>query len=361
MAGPAKEHTKHTKATDIVVAKRGDVLLELSKDGKPAGTLLVLAQVLSLASPVFEAMFNGNFAEGQVLSAASPKRVALPDDDAEAITLLCKLTHMHHAGIPDNVSYDKLADFAVVCDKYQCTEAVRYWTKVQVNHLMATPNHFSFEKLIFVAYILDLPHLFQQVCLRLIRERVGTFRYHIATHGTDIIPLQILGECHLLHCNSQKTGISYGNLTDRYKDHIRDVQNTTVFAVRNAFLPKKFSDLATSDCGRAAEMLKAYIAGLAQAEMPMGKLLSLKDYAERAVKFQAQSMDYSCTEHHDCAVTKGKNIKQEVAAELINGHVAVKAPCLDCLRNKFCGMKLTCRLGHTIPKPIPRLDGNTVL
>jgi hypothetical protein len=37
-------------ATDQVVAKRGDVLLELCKAGKPAGTLLVSSHVLSPAS-----------------------------------------------------------------------------------------------------------------------------------------------------------------------------------------------------------------------------------------------------------------------------------------------------------------------
>jgi hypothetical protein len=50
-------------ATDQVVAKRGDVLLELCKAGKPAGTLLVSSHVLSPASPAFETTFNGDFSK----------------------------------------------------------------------------------------------------------------------------------------------------------------------------------------------------------------------------------------------------------------------------------------------------------
>lgn len=112
MAGPEKKRTltqsptamEHT-ATDLVLAKRGDVLLQLSKNGKAAGTLLVSSVVLGLASPVFEAMFNGNSIEGQDLSSASPKKVALLDDDAMSMTWICKLILMQTKGLVDEPSF----------------------------------------------------------------------------------------------------------------------------------------------------------------------------------------------------------------------------------------------------------------
>ena len=52
--------TAVSTTTDLVLAIRGNVLLELSKDGTVVGTLLVSSHVLALASPVFDAMFNGS-------------------------------------------------------------------------------------------------------------------------------------------------------------------------------------------------------------------------------------------------------------------------------------------------------------
>jgi hypothetical protein len=78
MAGPVKKRQredvsyllKENVASGAVLASHGDVILELTKDGTSAGTLLVSSHILSLASPVFRAMFSGNFTEGNDLSAA---------------------------------------------------------------------------------------------------------------------------------------------------------------------------------------------------------------------------------------------------------------------------------------------------
>lgn len=180
-------------ATDKVIAKRGDVLLELGREGKPAGTLLVLSHVLSLASPVFEAMFNGNFVEGQNLSAASPKLVALPDDDPESVTLLCRIIHLRTTEITETISLPRLADLAVVCDKYQCTEAVSSWARVQIAQKLSGPDSPAFEKLLFIAYVLNLPLEFGQVSARLTYDRIADISYQTATHGSDLMPLEIVG------------------------------------------------------------------------------------------------------------------------------------------------------------------------
>jgi hypothetical protein len=181
-------------AKDKIFAKRGDVLLQPSKDGQLVGTLLVSSHALSLASPVFEAMFNGNFSEGQELSAASPRKVALPEDDPEALILLCRITHMQIDDVPDQVSPEKLADFAILCDKYQCLTAVRSWSKVQIAQLLPNPNAARFSKLVFITYLLDLPVEFEKVSVCMIRDRAGGFNFPDMTHGTDFLPLVMIGK-----------------------------------------------------------------------------------------------------------------------------------------------------------------------
>jgi hypothetical protein len=199
MASPATDEVARARQEDMdisrdtIVAKRGEILLQPSKDGKHVGTLLVSSVVLSLASPVFEAMFSGRFLEGQDLSAASPKNIKLPEDDPYALRLLCLITHLQTARINDSITLSNLADLAMVCDKYQCTEAITDWSKLQIARQLAkswTPMH---AKLLFVTYVLDLPGEFNQAVLHMLRGSRQTLGCEAASHGTNIIPLAILG------------------------------------------------------------------------------------------------------------------------------------------------------------------------
>ena len=62
------------------IAPRGDLILVVNGQVQ----LRVNSDVLTLCSPVFKALLESNFAEGQTQgSAAKPKEVSLPEDDAE--------------------------------------------------------------------------------------------------------------------------------------------------------------------------------------------------------------------------------------------------------------------------------------
>jgi hypothetical protein len=118
-----------------IIAKNGDVILQVLKDTETSVRLLVSSTVLSLASHVFEAMFDGRFAEGQDLSSATPKTIQLTDDNPECMTMLCRLIHLQNSDIPFNLELDFLIDFAILCDKYDCADSVRPWSKIWVSHL----------------------------------------------------------------------------------------------------------------------------------------------------------------------------------------------------------------------------------
>jgi hypothetical protein len=213
MAGPSKvraldERERMDINKEKIIAKRGDVRLQPGKDGKPVGTLLVSSVVLSLASPVFEAMFNENFAEGQDLSVTSPKRVELPEDEPYALQLLCLITHLQTDDIPDSVPVSQLADFAIVCDKYQCTKAVEFWSKIQIAQVLSKPWQRLNVKLFIITYLLDLPKEFSQVTLHYLREVNFGIRYEIATHETNLIPLIIIGKSSLIQLDRSTRRVS---------------------------------------------------------------------------------------------------------------------------------------------------------
>ncbi|KAF7448705.1 hypothetical protein PtrM4_099280 [Pyrenophora tritici-repentis] len=309
-------------AAHLVLAKRGDVLLELSKDGAAAGTLLVSSIVLGLASPIFDAMFNGSFAEGQGLSAASPKKIALPDDDSTAMTLFCKIAHMQTTRLNNTLSFDTLADLAVVCDKYRCTESVRPWLQLWIHKRLANPGADKFEKLIFVAYVCDLPKEFEEVTLACLRSRTYIGEMCNITHGFDIVPLQIIDE---LRCKSEH---AYTTL-------------------RNKLYGKDFEELLASRCSNASSALQSYLGFLSEHDVTLNNSLSLKQLSYIGRAMQDPELVGCSLKHDSCVVNKIGNMGLIACYALKEACKGLKGLCLDCFREKFLGYSsINCRLGH---------------
>ncbi|KAL0775796.1 hypothetical protein CaCOL14_007083 [Colletotrichum acutatum] len=88
----------------------------------------VSSKVLMLNSPVFKVMLGGKFKEGTELSKSTglslPYSLDLPDDDAEAMSILSQI--LHNAYVTERPRPIGLARLAFVCDKYECTGALKY-------------------------------------------------------------------------------------------------------------------------------------------------------------------------------------------------------------------------------------------
>jgi hypothetical protein len=176
-----------------IIAKNGDVILQLLKDTETSVGLLVSSNVLRLASHVFENMFDGRFAEGQDLSSTSPKTIQLTDNNPKCMTMLCRIIHLKNSEIPSKLELDALIDFAILCDKYDCADSVRPWSKIWVSHLLSNTENKSCEKLFSVSYMLDLPDEFRATGERLIRHRRSLDKEQFTIHGHDFVPRFLIG------------------------------------------------------------------------------------------------------------------------------------------------------------------------
>ena len=67
---------------------QGDIVLSVGEK-----RLLSSSKVLSLASPVFRAMFGSQFSEGRRLSTTQPGEIPLTDDDPEVFFYLASIFH----------------------------------------------------------------------------------------------------------------------------------------------------------------------------------------------------------------------------------------------------------------------------
>ncbi|KAF2491511.1 hypothetical protein BU16DRAFT_440318, partial [Lophium mytilinum] len=147
--------------TDIILDEHGDVVFELGRnDGGTVTHLRVSSKILTLASPVFKAMFTHGFAESQDLSSTAPRLIPLPDDNTRAMVLLSRILHHKVARIPKKLSLGALVDLAILSDKYDCSVPLNVYGTLWVAELMESACKGRYKELLFATYILDLPEAF---------------------------------------------------------------------------------------------------------------------------------------------------------------------------------------------------------
>ena len=93
----------------INIVERGDAILVLN-DGNLK--LKVDTHMLRAASPVFKRMFGPDFADSQGLSYETPKAIPIPDDDGEAMRLICQIVHLKNDNLPETLEPSRVLALA---------------------------------------------------------------------------------------------------------------------------------------------------------------------------------------------------------------------------------------------------------
>ncbi|MCJ1473765.1 hypothetical protein MMC13_002416 [Lambiella insularis] len=160
----------------------GDVVLVVERI-----RLRVSSKVLTLASPVWKAMFSSNFVEGTVLSKGSPCIVPLPEDNVDAISMLCNILHYRHQYIAKKPSAASLEQLAVVTDKYDCVDAMSFYSGFHLIRLCdSAKNEYDSGRLLYPATAFNYAPVFQRVTKALVYD---TSRSRL----TDIFGLSLYG------------------------------------------------------------------------------------------------------------------------------------------------------------------------
>lgn len=108
-----------------------DVKLIVGKDRE----IMASHQVMSNASPVFRKMFlPDRFAEGHGVRAGACFELPLPDDNIEAMEILCNIWHYRTQLFRDKqMTPQLLADLATLVDKYDCAHTIQPWPVIWIN------------------------------------------------------------------------------------------------------------------------------------------------------------------------------------------------------------------------------------
>lgn len=155
--------------------------------------LLVSSKILSLVSPVFEAMLKPHFKEGVELhSGIGYHNIPLPEDDLAATTLFCQVTHFRYRDIPQIPSLVCLENLAIFCNKYMCAEAIVSYGTLWIQRHGSSHSLEDLSRLLLLAYVLELPESFASISWEMLRLQAGPFSTLWAISNHPIIDDDLL-------------------------------------------------------------------------------------------------------------------------------------------------------------------------
>lgn len=317
-----------------IIDKRGDVILILGIEEDDESRLLVSSRVLSLASPVFEAMFNSGFTESQDLSSESPREVPLPEDDPECTLKFCLIIHLQNSNSETDVDMDFLAKFALFCHKYACASAVQLWWNLWIQHFLQSPNKNELEKLLFPTYVLDLAKEFYEVTVSIIRYRKFEYDMEMASNGLDFIPLKVFTQL---------------NTCQRYYHH----QMSTV---AHKCFPFEHTD--SSRTKACVYSLRSCFAAFDKIKAWQCCTMSIQTYRDVATSLSIKSSSLETTGKDNCTHSCRSNLKMvqfRLVHELDRLIESIQGVCLDCVNRSTGRVEGSiCRVSHTPLKWLPQ-------
>lgn len=141
-------------------------------------------------------MFSSQrFREGHALATASSAEVALPDDDAPSVGILCGIMHMRYDLVPQTLSTIDILNLALVCDKYACAMVVKPSVEVWVERELKTAGDQVRAQLMKAACLLRNTASIHRVGVQMVMRSTGPVNHKGETlHG---IPRGLLGNTHL--------------------------------------------------------------------------------------------------------------------------------------------------------------------
>ena len=156
----------------------GDVVLVIPTD-KGKARFKINSNTLCVASPVFRAMIgrHSRFKEASILAATradsnhTPYELTL-EDNQNALGVVLKIIHMKHHLVPKYLDEDQLYEVAVICDKYDMSQAVMLWADRWIAALVpnesAKPPIVIGHKWLFISYVFVRRELFHELSYELI-------------------------------------------------------------------------------------------------------------------------------------------------------------------------------------------------
>lgn len=322
----------------------GDILLEVGKH-----RFRVSSNVLSLASPVFSAIFHSGFSEDiePDVCVDNPKTIPLPGDDPKAVEFFCRLVHLQLNTVPREPKVEELETLAVFCDKYQATESMLFCCTLWVNQLALNATSQTLSRLLPIADLLDLPHCFAKVSNLLILQHEGSFRDLPGLQDNPLLRRDFAGErsCH---------EYSHESIQLTHVDDLATTQRTFNYEFERVMLRPVFQ-LTEHDCTPCQQNAGLYLHWLRK-KKGIHDLSHNAWYFPTDLKALQSTLADMTTElkgwnhgnsHERCRRATPESLRTETLKYLNELRTSELMLCLDCIRtDRRSRITSQCRMSH---------------
>ncbi|KAL8372256.1 hypothetical protein RB595_001850 [Gaeumannomyces hyphopodioides] len=205
-AAPADATPPFKPATVASFDRLGDLQLLIGADGPDQALFTVCSRTLSRASPVFDTMLNGPWAEKR--PDVGNWVVKLPEDSPKAFQIVLNILHCRFRNVPEFVILEDLHRVCVCVDKYGITEPLQPWAKSWCLYAQSQSNGTTKNNALiaWIAWVLG-NHILLEKSVTELLWKSGRLLPRIEVRfgdKTKVYPREV-GEEHFVHLDS--TGI----------------------------------------------------------------------------------------------------------------------------------------------------------
>ncbi|KAF2002501.1 hypothetical protein P154DRAFT_139782 [Amniculicola lignicola CBS 123094] len=338
----ASSNNATTGTARTCIDDNGDVILQLGKEDNSNGALLVSSRALAQGSRAFKAMFSDKWS-GEMPTAASPQTVQLPDDNLDLVILLCLVLHHRSSDIPDHLTCAELADFTLLCDKYDCIGAARGWVRSWVLDLVSRiEKKDCSEKLILVAYVFDLPHEFYKVTQALLREKTFNVRLGVATHGHHLIPMEVFDRLRSAELNYHE-GIR-GALSFNHLSGLCTCGGNLPQLLNWYTIIEGYGGCDSSLCPMYGALCLEFTTAMAENGLFPIKINTLRGYQDLLSEMPDFQVEL-CDSPEGCLCSSVLLLRRCMKEQVDEVIASVNGICLDCIYTEEDGKARDCRAG----------------
>jgi len=124
-------------ATLLELDPRGDVILAVHMiDGTPVYRARCCSRILELSSMFFHVMFRSNMEEGVKFREQDCPTLDFKEEHPDEMLKLLGILHHHGELVALPLTFDMISAVAMETDKFDCAEALQYWSEVQCSTLL---------------------------------------------------------------------------------------------------------------------------------------------------------------------------------------------------------------------------------
>ncbi|KAL1643532.1 hypothetical protein SLS58_004892 [Diplodia intermedia] len=152
---------------------KGDTRLLVRNDAGVENVFVCSAKAMTLVCDAWDRMLSpdGHFKEArEPAEGDEPREVALPDDDATALSILLDIAHLRFSLIPAKLSFRHLLGVAVLAEKYGAARAFQPWLSMWVGAQRKKVGVPGYEEWLWIAWAFGEQEIFADLATKLVRE-----------------------------------------------------------------------------------------------------------------------------------------------------------------------------------------------